>query len=81
MTYTVSEIADIIKASAKFNPQDEISVLLTDSRSLTFPERTLFFALETRNNDGHKYMREVYDKGVRNFVARYVPEDMTGIED
>lgn len=81
MTYTVEDIAAIIKVAAKVNPRQEISVLLTDSRSLTFPERTMFFALETRNNDGHRYMRDLYDKGVRNFVAKYVPEDMAGTDD
>lgn len=81
MTYTVEEIAAIIKTPATVNPKNKISVLLTDSRSLTFPERTLFFALETRNNDGHRYMRDLYDRGVRNFVARYVPEDMKGVTD
>ena len=76
MTYTVEEIAAIIKVQAATGAKQEISVLLTDSRSLTFPERTMFFALETRNNDGHRYMRDLYDRGVRNFVARYVPDDM-----
>ncbi len=81
MIYTVEEIAAIIKTPATVNPKAEITVLLTDSRSLTFPERTLFFALETRNNDGHRYMRDLYDRGVRNFVARYVPEDMKDVSD
>ncbi len=81
MTYTVEEIAAIIKVQAATGAKQEISVLLTDSRSLTFPERTMFFALETRNNDGHRYMRDLYDRGVRNFVARYVPDDMKDVTD
>ncbi|MDE5687871.1 MAG: bifunctional UDP-N-acetylmuramoyl-tripeptide:D-alanyl-D-alanine ligase/alanine racemase [Paramuribaculum sp.] len=81
MTYNLDEIASIIKAKAPDNPKMPVSVLLTDSRSLTYPERTLFFALETRNNDGHRYMRDLYDKGVRSFVARYVPQDMADAAD
>ena len=81
MTYTLDEIASIIKVKTPNNPTAPVSVLLTDSRSLTYPERTLFFALETRNNDGHRYMRDLYDKGVRSFVGRYVPEDMKDAAD
>ena len=43
--------------------------MLTDSRSLSFPEETLFFALKTQRNDGHKYIDDLYRRGVRNFVV------------
>ncbi len=46
-------------------------ILLTDSRSLTDPEQTLFFALKTAHNDGHRYISELYDKGVRSFVIQH----------
>ncbi|MDE6008794.1 MAG: bifunctional UDP-N-acetylmuramoyl-tripeptide:D-alanyl-D-alanine ligase/alanine racemase [Muribaculaceae bacterium] len=60
----------------------EIDTLLTDSRNLTVAESSMFFAIPTPNgNDGHKYMRPLYDKGVRHFVANYIPEDMEGLED
>ncbi|HBZ34758.1 MAG TPA: bifunctional UDP-N-acetylmuramoyl-tripeptide:D-alanyl-D-alanine ligase/alanine racemase [Bacteroidales bacterium] len=47
----------------------DIEVLLTDSRSLSFPERTLFFALVTNRADGHNYIEELYNRGVRAFVV------------
>ncbi len=68
MTYSVTEIARIIQASCTEIKDGSISLLLTDSRSLSFPEETLFFALKTKQNDGHKYVTELYQKGVRNFV-------------
>lgn len=46
-------------------------ILLTDSRSLSNPEETLFFALVTMHNDGHKFIPELYEKGVRNFVVQH----------
>lgn len=53
----------------------EIKELLTDSRNMYSPESTLFFAIRTSGgNDGHRYMKSLYDKGVRYFVAEYVPE-------
>lgn len=57
------------------NERAIITDLLTDSRSLTEPETTLFFAIPSERNDGHKYIRELYDRGVRNFVVNYIPED------
>ena len=54
-----------------------ITTLLTDSRALTFPEGTLFFALVTQKQDGHKYIKPLYSRGVRAFVVsdRNFPTD------
>ncbi|NLY25303.1 MAG: bifunctional UDP-N-acetylmuramoyl-tripeptide:D-alanyl-D-alanine ligase/alanine racemase, partial [Bacteroidales bacterium] len=49
--------------------------MLTDSRRLSQPEETLFFAIETRNNDAHTFVGNLYALGVRNFVVtRRLPE-------
>lgn len=50
-----------------------IDWLLTDSRSLCFPETTLFFALESQRNDGHRYISDLYRRGVRAFVVKHLP--------
>ncbi|QRR01773.1 bifunctional UDP-N-acetylmuramoyl-tripeptide:D-alanyl-D-alanine ligase/alanine racemase [Dyadobacter sandarakinus] len=42
--------------------------LLTDSRQLSFPEQSIFFAIKGARHDGHQYVQELYDKGVREFV-------------
>lgn len=47
----------------------DIAWLLTDSRSLVFPESSLFFALKSARNDGHRYIADLYNKGVRAFVV------------
>ena len=52
----------------------EIDWLLTDSRSLCFPESTLFFALRTQRGDGHRFVADLYQRGVRSFVVESVPE-------
>lgn len=49
----------------------DIRILLTDSRSLSEPAVTLFFALCTEHNDGHRYILDLYEKGVRNFVVQH----------
>lgn len=70
MQYTIEQIAGILKAphSCAF-PDNKITRLLTDSRSLSFPEDTLFFALVTKHGDGHDYVGELYERGVRSFVV------------
>ncbi len=56
-------------------PDREIEILLTDSRSLTDPAKSLFFALRGSSNDGHRYIRELYDRGVRSFVVNEITSD------
>lgn len=48
---------------------DDKDILLTDSRSLTDAVRSVFFALRTLMGDGHRYVKPLYDKGVRRFVV------------
>lgn len=43
--------------------------ILTDSRNLTDPKETTFFAIVTPTGDGHRYIPELYAKGVRDFVV------------
>ncbi|HLW09529.1 MAG TPA: bifunctional UDP-N-acetylmuramoyl-tripeptide:D-alanyl-D-alanine ligase/alanine racemase [Fermentimonas sp.] len=69
MKYDIKTIASILgQQQNKYFPA-EISVLLTDSRKLSKPTETLFFALTSKNNDAHNYINELYDAGVRNFVV------------
>ena len=77
--YTIDEIAQVIGAERKGTTEAKINWLLIDSRSLCFPEETLFFALKTEKNDGHKYIEELYRRGVRNFVVSPSTPDGGGL--
>ena len=72
--YTISEISILIGAHRIGDYEQRIDWLLTDSRSLSFPESTLFFAIRTGKGDGHAYIKDLYDRGVRAFVVEEVPE-------
>lgn len=72
MAYSISEIAKVLKVKDIHNPDLSIAHLLTDSREVFNPEQTLFFALKTPNNDGHKFVDELYILGVRNFVVQTI---------
>lgn len=76
MPYKIEQVKEIIKAKRIGNNAAEINWLLTDSRSLSFPEDTLFFALETTRNSGSKYISTLYDRGVRNFVITNYDKDI-----
>lgn len=69
MNYSIKEISDIIGAEYNTMREGIISHLLTDSRTLSFPETSLFFAIRTKTNDGHKYICDLYQLGVRSFVV------------
>ena len=73
MNYNIEKITTLIGARRIGNADAQIGWLLTDSRSLCFPEETLFFALKTQRNDGHRYIADLYRRGVRNFVVSTVP--------
>lgn len=74
MNYTIEKITTLIGARRIGTSDAQIGWLLTDSRSLCFPEETLFFALKTPRNDGHHYINDLYRRGVRNFVVEQVPD-------
>ena len=69
MIYTIEKITTLIGARRIGHTDAKIGWLLTDSRSLCFPEETLFFALRSQRNDGHRYIEDLYRRGVRNFVV------------
>lgn len=77
MPYHLQHIARIIHATTL--PVDDrlITHLLTDSRKLVFPESTLFFAIEGPRRDGHDYIHELYERGLRCFVIKQGVFDTT----
>lgn len=79
LTYDLKEVIEILKGDpvALSDPNASIKDILIDSRKLITPEQTIFFALVSRRNDGHRYVSELYEKGIRNFVVTKPPEDLS----
>lgn len=67
--YAISQITTLIGAHRYGTAETSIGFVLTDSRSLSFPEETLFFAIKTQRSDGHRYIQDLCNRGVRNFVV------------
>ncbi|HXB32111.1 MAG TPA: Mur ligase family protein, partial [Puia sp.] len=75
MSYPIRNIASILDGEfLHFRGDDPIEHLLLDSRRLIFPATSLFFALRGPRRDGGSYIKELYRRGVRNFVV------MDGVE-
>lgn len=75
MRYTIENVTALIGARRFGHSATRVEWLLTDSRSLVFPETTLFFALRTKVGDGHRYVADLYRRGVRNFVVGTLPAE------
>ena len=65
----LNKIAQLIGADFKNIPEQSVNWLLTDSRSLSFPAESLFFAIRTPRNNGHNYVQELYRQNLRFFVV------------
>ena len=69
MKYDITEIIKVLGIKSGKTNDAVITNLLTDSRKLSNPGKTIFFALKTKTNDGHNYVQDLYVDGVRNFVV------------
>lgn len=67
--YLTGTIAEIVGGKLKGSAAVEIEQLVYDSRRIQDPQTTLFFAVKTAHNDGHRYVNDAYEKGVRAFVV------------
>ena len=72
----ITTIASYYGIQLPVEAEMDVEWLLTDSRSLCFPENTLFFALRTERGDGHRYVHELYERGVRAFVVDTLQEGL-----
>lgn len=60
--------------------RDNYRHLVADSRAVYEPAETVFAAIRTDVGDGHRYVRGLYDMGVRAFLVKYIPDDCRGLD-
>ena len=68
---SISRIGSLLGPANK-NTENSVATvehLLIDSRKLLFPGTTMFFAFKGMKTDGHLFISELYNKGVRYFVV------------
>lgn len=69
--YTIAQIEKTI-AGHYLSTKNEAAViehLLIDSRKLLFPSTTLFFAIAGPRRQGNAFVKDLYNRGVRNFIV------------
>lgn len=79
--YNTRKISEILNCEAAVGCGFEIKEVSIDSRSVSRPESVLFFALQGANHDGHDYVGQLYEKGVRSFVVSERRPEFTLLED
>jgi len=69
--YNIADIAEITggKFLSASDTHAVIDNLLIDSRKLLFPSSTLFFTLPGPRRQGNAFVKDLYGKGVRNFIV------------
>lgn len=80
--YTIGFVSEIITLEEHkiLNFEQQISELVYDSRKVSLPEESLFFAL-TATRDGHDFIPDAYSKGIRSFVVNHVTSFLAEKED
>lgn len=67
-SFSIGRIADVL-GLVSFDQKRAATInhLVIDSRIVTEPEHSLFFALQAKR-DGHTFIHDAYKNGIRNFV-------------
>lgn len=79
--FTTSEIAALTGGNLYGSGTNLVTGLLTDSRSASFDNRVLFFAIAGKNHDGHNYIDELISRGIRSFVVERLPLQVSDYTD
>lgn len=76
----LAEIQKATKAEVRPELKDrDIDELLIDSRKIINPTRAMFIAIKGSHRDGHEFIADAYNKGVRTFlVSRDAEDDLYG---
>lgn len=75
LDYRISQLTEIVGGTRiGLSTEDRlIEHVLLDSRQVIFPASSLFIALKGRQSDGHSFIPELYEKGVRSFLVSKPP--------
>ena len=65
-----------------YGPEDiPVYEAITDSRQSTYTGGLAFFAIRGKNHDGHQFIINLYEKGVRVFVVEKLVREIKGYSD
>ena len=67
--YYFGEVCDWVKGKSIVNKNLSLTNIITDSRSVSDPGKSLFVAISGKNHNGHDYIPTLYQQGVRCFMV------------
>lgn len=73
---TIGDIAGITGSIITGEPGRIIRQVCTDTRRIDQPAESLFIALKGPSHDGHRFLKEAYQAGIRSFLVATVPESI-----
>ena len=72
---STSDLAKITGGQLTGLPDLIVGDILIDSRQFTLSEGLAFFAITGKNHDGHLFVKQLYQKGIRIFVLEKLPDE------
>lgn len=77
ISYTIQQIAELVPAKDLFQAVPDrmpVQHISFDTRTISHGAETIFIALKTDHRDGHDFIPEAIEKGVKNFIVdREIP--------
>ncbi len=74
--YNLKDVARIVKGQVHGCDHNVFRFISIDSRTITSPEESLFFAIRGNRHDGHAFIVELIEKKVRNFIVNKIPDNI-----
>ena len=72
-SYNLNQLTRIINGTLIGKGEEIINQIFFDSRMIINPIHGIFFAFHGNQKDGHHYLQDAYQKGIRNFVVEKAP--------
>jgi len=72
--WTLGHIGKVLHGKTLGKEDAVITLLAIDSRTVSSSDETLFIALRGIQHDGHDYIRDLYERGIRAFLVSQLPD-------
>ena len=81
MEYTIEKVSEVVGGTTVIKSPDSLLIedLITDNRKVVHAENSLFFAIKGERHDGHKFVFDCFEQGVRNFVVSEYNDNYSSI--
>jgi alanine racemase len=78
--YTISQLAVITGGKLVGLETIVIDTIETDSRRINTSPGSIFVAIKGLRHDGHFFIKDLYQSGIKNFLVQNIPEEAKNLE-